>query len=222
MKRIRYNIASHKKVHYGKFVFYTFFLVLFAGGLIFLGIRNLWSSDQREALQKEQARQDRLRVEELTRKSADYEEQIKLSQKKWRRQYTFALQLIEAKNFDIIERLDMLEESLPEGVMITHVAMDAEKDTSLIIQVAAESLERLVDTYEIFKSHGVEVRGEKEKEGMFNATLYLRYKGSSPKNIPDAAAPASAKKDNTDGEASKDAKKGKKRGDSERELLDVI
>lgn len=181
MRKIRYNIAENKKIDAGKFAFYSGIVLLISILFVMWGIGNLWSLDKREQEQIEKQKEDRLRVERLEEKTTQYEEQIRTAQSRWKKEVAFSNILINGKQFSVIQRLNILEKHLPEGVMITYVGVDYRKPATLHLQVAATSLEKLVESYKSFSGFSAQVKDEKEDQGMFTAAVVLTMKEFAPK-----------------------------------------
>jgi cell division protein FtsL len=183
MKRISYNIADNKKIDKLKFTFYSAIVVMISLVFLALGIRNLWSIDQQERQQKEQAIQDRLELEKLTQENAQREEKVAKRKVEWKAQVDFSNWLINEKQFSVIGKLELLEKNLPEGAFFTQVNLDRENSSILRIGIAADSLPRLIETYHNFAAYQPEIQDEKEDEGLLKAGLVLHFKIKSQKPV---------------------------------------
>lgn len=181
MRRINYNIADNKKIDYLKFNFYSAIVVAISLVFLALGIGNLWSIDQQERRQKEQAIQDRLELEKLTQENTRREENVAKRKIEWKAQVDFANWLINEKQFSVIEKLEILEKKLPEGAFFTQVNLDMDTPSLLRIGIAADSLPRLIETYDNFAAYQPDIQDEKEDEGLLKAGLVLHFNIKSPK-----------------------------------------
>ncbi|MCP4216544.1 MAG: hypothetical protein GY765_17975 [bacterium] len=174
MRKINYNIAENKKIDYIKFSLVSSAVVLMALLFMFLGIRNIWSSDQRIQDEKEKLRLDKLKVEELTDKVAGYKQGIKRLESKWNKRVNYINSLIDAKQFDLVKRLDIIEKHLPEGVYIQSVNMAYQKKGVITIDIAAQSLQRVMETYANFSAYKPQKSKEAEVDGLFQSRLILK------------------------------------------------
>ncbi len=140
---------------------------------ISMGIGNLWSSDKRDKEEKNQLQAARLKIEVLSKRSADYKKKVEQLKEKWRRQVEFANALIAVKKTSVADQLGVIEEHLPEGVFITDVHLDTGPKGRLSVRIAADSLAKLSETYQSFADYRASFKDETEKEGFFRATLSL-------------------------------------------------
>ncbi len=181
MWKIRYNIAENKKIDYVKFAFFSSIVVVISLLFVMLGIGNLWSSDKRVKEQKEAAGQNESELKKLNEDTKRNEKDVKDKKKKWKEKVDFSNSLIKGKISRVTEELDTLEELLPEGVFITHMVWDVENQSKTQVNIAAQSLPRLIETYEKFsKKFNVVRTDETEDEGLFKASLILNP-NSNPK-----------------------------------------
>lgn len=183
MRRISYNIADNKKIDTLKFTFYSTIVVVISLVFLTLGIGNLWSIDQKERQQKEQAIQDRQEIEKLTQENTHREENVAKRKIDWKAQVDFANWLLTEKQFSVIEKMELLEKKLPEGAFFTQVNLDMDNPTLLRIGIAADSLPRLIETYQNFSMYQPEMQDPKEDEGLLKADLVLHLKIKSQKPV---------------------------------------
>ena len=183
MRKIRYNIAKNKKVDYMQFAIFSSLVVVISLIFIMLGISNLWSSDKRVRDQKEKMAQDRLMVDELEGKVQQYETDIRNFKTRWNQKISFANALISMKTVGLTQKLSILEEHLPEGVLVTFAGFNTENPSLIQVKIAASSLQRLIETYKSFAAYRPSVKNEIEEDGMFKANLVLRLNQAAPKPV---------------------------------------
>lgn len=176
MRKIRYNIAGNKKIDYMKFGLLSSVVVVISLLFIMLGIGNLWSSDQRVQEQKKTAEKNEKKLGELEKKIEKNKKDIKWKKSEWQKQVSFANSLIAGKNFLVVEKLEILEKQLPVGAFITDVVLDKKNPLKLQISIAAESLQRLIETYKNFSNYKLVIKNETELEGLLKANLILNLK----------------------------------------------
>jgi Tfp pilus assembly protein PilN len=184
--RIRYNISSNKRIHYGQFFLYC--LVIAALSLLFLalGVNNLSIKDKQ--LREEKKRQDfyRSQLDDMKKKTQEYNQVIQGAGRKWRGQVNFCNALISIKNINVIDKLNVLEEMLPGGVYLKSVILRADAAARIDVTVVADSYPNLFEVYKNFSKYDPIILNETEDEGIFEARMSVNIK----------AAAASEKKEN--------------------------
>lgn len=173
MRKIRYNIAEKKKVDYVKFILFSSIVVGLSLLFIFAGIGNLWSSDKRVKQEKETAELNEKKLKQLTNDSLKYDNEIRQMSIMWQNPLAFANTLINGKHFSVIDRLDILEESLPEGVFVTFLVLDITKPSQIQLHIASHTLPKLIETYKVFEKYNKLVNKEAEDEGLLTAEILL-------------------------------------------------
>ncbi|MCU0285114.1 MAG: hypothetical protein MUF15_01830 [Acidobacteria bacterium] len=194
MKKIRYNIADNKKIDYLKFSFYLSLAMLVSLAFIAVGIGNLWSSERNIKEQKEQAQQDRLEIEKLDQENNRREQNVTQSRKEWKTRVDFANWLIKEKQISVIDKLEILEKKLPEGVFFLQVVLDVENSSIMRIIIAADSLSRLIEAYHNFSEYQPTIQDEKEEDGLLKAGLVLHFVSKNQKSAEAGKAKAEPKK----------------------------
>lgn len=195
MRKIRYNIAENKKINFMKFGLFSLIVVVISLVFVVLGVGNLWSSDKRARDQKEQLIKDRQEIEKLTRETARLKQDVQNKKKDWKKRITFANLLIKGKQYSAVAKLDLLEKHLPEGVFITNVALNAENPGVLQVNIAADSLARLIETYNSFSTYRPTIKDETEEEGLLKAALILHLTAKKKKTTAAAKPKADRKRD---------------------------
>ena len=196
MRKIRYNIAKNKKINFLKFGLFSLIVVLISLVFVVLGVGNLWTSDKRARDQKEQLIKDRQEIEKLTRETARLKQDVQNKKKDWKKQVSFANLLIKARQYSTVEKLNIQEKHLPEGVFITNVALNVENPGVLQVNIAADSLARLIETYNSFSKYRPTIKNETEEEGLLKANLLLHLKAKK-KQTTEETKPEADKKTGT-------------------------
>ena len=176
MRKIRYNIAKNKKINFLKFGIFSLIVVLISLVFMMLGVSNLWTSDKRARDQEEQLIKDRQEIEKLTRETVRLKQDVQNKKKDWKKRVTFANLLIKGKHYSAVAKLDILEKHLPEGVFITNVLLNVDSPGVLQVNIAADSLTRLIETYNSFSTYRPTIKNETEEEGLLKANLILHFK----------------------------------------------
>ncbi|HLP57764.1 MAG TPA: hypothetical protein VK186_03000 [Candidatus Deferrimicrobium sp.] len=175
MRKIIYNIADNKRIDYLKFGFYSSLAVLASLVFIAVGIGNLWSSDREIRLQKEQSQHDLQEIEKLNKDNQSREQNVAKLKKEWKARVDFANWLITEKQFSVIEKLELLEKKLPEGVFFVQLSLDVANPSQIRIIIAADSLSRLIEAYHNFSAYQPVIQDEKEEDGLLKAGLVLHF-----------------------------------------------
>lgn len=176
MRKIRYNIAENKKIDFLKFGLFSLIVVLISLVFMVLGVGNLWTSDKRARDQEEQLIKDRQEIEKLTRETVRLKKDVQNKKRDWKKRVTFANLLIKARHYSAVAKLDILEKHLPEGVFITNVVLNVDNPGVLQVNIAADSLARLIETYNSFSTYRPTIKNETEEEGLLKANLILHLK----------------------------------------------
>jgi hypothetical protein len=193
MRKIRYNIAENKKINFLKFGLFSLFVVVISLVFVMLGVGNLWSSDKRARDQKEQLIKDRQEIETLTRETAQLKQDVQNKKKGWKKRVSFANLLIKGRHYSAVAKLDILEKHLPEGVFITNVILDVENPGVLQVNISADSLARLIETYNSFSKYRPTIKNETEDEGLLKADLILHLKAKKKKTTAETKPGADKK-----------------------------
>lgn len=181
-----------------KFGLFSLVVVVISLVFVMLGVGNLWSSDKRARDQKEQVIKDRQEIEILTEETTRLKQDVQNKKKDWKKRVSFANLLIKSKHYSAVAKLDILEKYLPEGVFITNVALNAENPTVLQVNIAADSLARLIETYNSFSKYRPTIKNETEEEGLLKANLILHLKPKKKKTTAETKTEADKKLDTKD------------------------
>ncbi|MCP4153232.1 MAG: hypothetical protein GY757_36210 [bacterium] len=174
--KIRYNIATNRKVDNVKFALSASVVIVLSIIFLVLGISNIWSGDKRVQQQKKQLQSDREEIVTLRAKKESYKNGINNRKKNWSGKIQFLNTIIKVKNNTVIKKLNALEKSLPEGVFVTVINVNMKTPTLIRIVVAAQSLAALTKTYNSFAKYEPIISKESETDGFFQAGITLKIK----------------------------------------------
>ncbi len=175
MLNIKYNIATNKKVDYKKLAISSSAILVVSLIFVYFSIGKLWSSDSKVQEKERRLRESESRIVALNQELREYRKGIKIIKSKWQRKVNFANSLIKGKKIALVNRLDILEKLLPEGVFILYVKLDVKSKAMVQIKIAANSLPRLMDAYDNFSAYQPIIKEETEGEGgLFTAEVSLR------------------------------------------------
>ncbi|NIM13555.1 MAG: hypothetical protein GTO45_15690 [Candidatus Aminicenantes bacterium] len=173
--RIRYNIADNRKVDYLKFSLTALIILMISALLIFVGVVNLSTTGMRFKNEKALLRASKARSDQKEKQKKNYENNIKQIKRQWNKRIKFANTLIDRKLFPFLERLDQLEELLPGGAFITKINLGVEAGSTVKVNIAAVSANKLTEAYKAFLDNDdITIQKEEEKEGLHRASLVIK------------------------------------------------
>lgn len=177
--RIRYNISSNKRIHYGQFFLYCLVIAVLSLLFLALGINNLSLKDKQ--LREEKKRQDfyRSQLDDMKKKTQEYNQAIQNAGRKWRGQVNFCNALISIKTLNVIGKLNVLEEMLPGGVYLKNVILRADATAKIDVTVVADSYPNLFEVYKNFSKYDPIILNETEEDGIFEARMNLNLKSTA-------------------------------------------
>lgn len=171
--KIRYNIASCKKVNYVRYILASFIVVLLSLLFVAGGIFCIASTSTRFLNEKKQLKLYKAQVDKKTRDEQNFKKDIDKIKKKWNPKISFANSSINSHIFPYINRLETIEELLPGGVFVTHIVIK-EGSPSVVFQVVALSSDKMMETYKAFSKYSLVISSEVQKDGSFNASLEIK------------------------------------------------
>ena len=176
MRNLNYNIAENKKVDVGKFSLIAAAFIVVSLLFFLLAGNSLWKNRQHRQKDIQELSQINEKLEEIQRKSQDYNREISEIQTEWKSQVRFANSLVEKKTFSFVERLNILEDSLPAGVFISRLSLGSESKSKIQITVMTQTFQKLVETYKNFAQFNLNVKNEVEAEGNYRANMTIFIK----------------------------------------------
>jgi hypothetical protein len=163
MKKIRYNIAGEKKLHTRKIFLLSSLLFLLSLACIAAGFWRLSAG----------TRQQRDEVDELNI-LRDKSSEVR---KKWGKKISFANALIDQKKFSMVEKLNLLEDLIPEGVFLNNLSMANAPKAGIQIGCLSGSFKKLMVLYKNLSGYGLSIKKESVlKDGMVRADLAVKIK----------------------------------------------
>jgi hypothetical protein len=177
MRKIRYNIASQKKIN-------LFHLSLFLSGLFLISVLSFLLGANRLFNETRQDRQERQELKILKNKltdvaqmTADYREKIDTIKRKWNGRVRLSNRLITRKSFSIIAILSLLEEQIPEGVSLNTISMKNESGSGIQLELTSESFQTLMELYRKLTRFRLTILKESvTPKGMARATVLIKMK----------------------------------------------
>jgi hypothetical protein len=138
-----------------------------------LGVNNLSIKDKQ--LREEKKKQDfyRSQLDDMREKTREYNQSIQIAGRKWRSQVNFCNALINSKTFNVIGKLNVLEEMLPGGVYLKNIILRADAAAKFDVTVVADSYPNLFEVYKNFSKYDPVILNEKEEDGIFEARMNL-------------------------------------------------
>ena len=173
MMKIKYNISKHKRIDLVQFFLYCFVVLVLSVLFLFIGIKNLSSKEKKLREAKEQQELYRTKLNYISKNTREYHREINAINKKWRNKVRFSNSLIAAKTYDIIGKLNVLEELLPAGVYIQGISFKVDAKSDIDITVVADSYPNLFHVYKNFSKYDPSIVSESESDGIFTAHIRI-------------------------------------------------
>lgn len=173
MKKIKYNIAKHRRIDIGQFFLYCFVVFVISVLFLFIGIKNLSSKDKKLREAKEQQELYRTKLDAIAKNTREYNREINITSRKWRNKVQFSNSLISAKTYDIMGKLSVLEKLLPVGVYIQGVSLKVDASSNIDITVVADSYPNLFRVYKNFSKYDPSIVSESESDGIFTSHIKI-------------------------------------------------
>ena len=174
MKKIRYNIAKNKKIDSFKFsLFFTGIIIISILFFVF-GIKNLSHNTKKRQKNLTELRQLKSRLDDISNKSEVYNRKIDAIKSKWNKQVAFSNLLITKKSFSFLNKLNVLENLLPEGVYINEVKISNDSKSIVQMTIVAQPFSKSIDVFKRFSMYNLNIKDEKEIDGTYRANLTIK------------------------------------------------
>ena len=172
--RLIYNIAANKRIVWLKLIIFTSFFILLSLFFILVGTYKIQSIHAERQGEVKKLRHYQSKWDDIERKENKYEKHIDSLKSKWERRVKVANLLLAKKKFSVINKFNILEELLPEGVYIIGISLSYEKKSDLFIKIMASSFSRLIEFYKNFSRLNLIIKKETESNGIYRADVILR------------------------------------------------
>ncbi len=176
MKKIRYNIAKNKKIDSFKFTLFSTGVVIISILFFVFGIKNLSHNTKKRQKDLTELRQVKSRLDDISNKSEEYNRKINEIKSKWNKQVVFSNLLISKKSFSFLNKLNVLEDLLPEGVSINEINISNDSKSIVQMTIVAHPFSKSIDVFKRFSMYNLNIRDEKEIDRTYRANLTLKIK----------------------------------------------
>ncbi len=176
MKKIRYNIAKNKKIDSFKFTLFSVGVVIISILFFVFGIKNLSHNTKKRQKDLTELRQFKSRLDDISNKSEEYNRKINEIRSKWNKQVVFSNLLISKKSFSFLNKLNVLEDLLPEGVSINEINISNDSKSIVQMTIVAHPFSKSIDVFKRFSMYNLNIKDEKEIDGTYRANLTLKIK----------------------------------------------
>jgi hypothetical protein len=175
MKKIKYNIASHKRIN-------RFLLILFLAGLflisllsIILGMDRLFDETRQEGVERQELNLLKDKLTDVSRMSDEYREKIGKIKKKWNSRVRLSNRLIARKSFPMTDLFNMLEERIPDGVSLNSVIVKNDAKSGIQLDFVSDSFQNLMELYrQLAGFHLSIVKESVTSKGMARSTVLIK------------------------------------------------
>lgn len=208
--KIRYNIATGRKLDYRKFALTTIVVLVVAVAFFYLGFSKIAATKERFYKEKEELSAYKEEIEQINEKKGVYRQDIARIKGKWNNQIIFCKRAITEKLFPFIMQLNKIEELLPAGVYLSKISLSTGNKDKISFSIASHSEAKLTEAYEAFMRQKLAIRSEVlgKKDGLWKASLAIRI--ALPKSQTRAQSPGAVKKTGNAKKNMKDKRKSKK------------
>jgi hypothetical protein len=159
-----------------QFFLYCLIVVVISAVFFFIGINNLSTKDKKLREEKKQQELYRTKSEDMSKKTKEYNIEIKTLSRKWKNEVKFTNSLISDKTYDIIGKLDVIENLLPTGVYIKDLSIKVNPSWIIELSVVSDSFSNLFEVYKNFSKYNPTIRKETESDGIFKSAISINLK----------------------------------------------
>lgn len=173
MKKIKYNIADNKKIDHVKLISLSAVMILIALSLIYWGIDNIKSANQKKQNKLDELNGFKVRLSDVLQKTEEYNQKIRKIKKIWQSKVNLSNTLISKKSFSFTGKLDTLENLLPTGAFISTMTIKNSPKVPVQIHVVSRSFPNLVEVYKKFASFNLVITRESISDRSYKANLNI-------------------------------------------------
>lgn len=177
MKKIRYNIASQKRVNWFQLILFLTVLFLVSLLTIFLGMDRLFDETRQERLERQELNLLKDKLTDVSQMMDDYQAKIEKIKKKWNGRVRLSNRLIASKSFSMTDIFNMLEERIPDGVSLSSVTVKNDAKSRIQLDFVSGSFQNLMELYRRFTRFGLSILKESvTPKGMARSTVQIKLK----------------------------------------------
>jgi hypothetical protein len=177
MRKIKYNIASQKRVN-------RLMLILFLTGLflisllsILLGMNRLFDETRQEGIERQELKLLKDKLTDVTQMMSGYQDKIGKISKKWNTRVRLSNRLIARKSFSITEVFNMLEEQIPDDVSLNSVIIKNDAKSGIQLDFVSGSFQNLMELYSRLARFRLAILKESvTPRGMAKSTVMIKIK----------------------------------------------
>jgi hypothetical protein len=177
MKKIKYNIASQKRIN--RLVLILFLAGLFLTSLlsIILGMDRLFDETRQEGVERQELNLLKDKLTDVSRMTDEYRERIEKIKKKWDSRVRLSNRLIARKSFPMTDLFNMLEERIPDGVSLNSVIVKNDAKSGIQLDFVSDSFQNLMELYrQLARFHLSIVKESVTPKGMARSTVLIKIK----------------------------------------------
>lgn len=172
--KVKYNISKHKRINYGQFYMYCLVVAVISALFFFIGLNNLSTKDKKLREAKEQQELYRTKSDDITKRTGEYNKEIRSTSRKWRSKVKFANTMISNKTYNIIGKLNVIEKLLPAGVYIKDISIKVNSSSLIVFTVVSDSFSNLFQVYKNFSRYDPTIQKELESDGIFTSSIQIK------------------------------------------------
>lgn len=174
MKRIKYNLAIQKQIDAPSLWIKGLLLITISLALILTGTYLVTGIEKKHKEEVNKLELYKKKVEEIRESSKEYSEFIDKAKALWGQRVKFANNLIQRKSFSNIKRLDILENSMPDGVWVEKISLGYGSKSVLVLEVGSYTHGGLFEFYKKMSDFNPVIQSEGESRGQFHAQVKVK------------------------------------------------
>ncbi len=147
MKKIRYNIASQKKINRVRLFSLLVGLLLISLLCIVFGMDRLFDETRQERIERKELVLLKDKLMHVSQMMDDNRSEIEEIKKKWDKRVRLSNSMIGGKRFSMLSIFNILEEQIPDGVFLNSVSIKNDSKSGIQLDFVSGSFKRLMDLY---------------------------------------------------------------------------
>lgn len=147
MKKIKYNIASQKKINRVRLFSLLVGLLLISLLCILFGMNRLFDETRQERIERQELVLLKDKLTDVSQMMDDNRSKIGKIKKKWNKRVRLSNSLIGGKKFSMLSIFNILEEQIPDRVFLNSASIQNDSKSGIQLDFVSGSFKRLMDLY---------------------------------------------------------------------------
>ena len=174
MKKIKYNIATGKKIQLGRFLFLIGAVWILAIMFFAIGLNQISSKSKQGRTEAKELNILKRKLSDVSEMTGDYHKKIDHLKRGWGKKIGFSNSLINRKSFSYITVLNQLEERLLPDMFVSSMRISSDSQSSIHVEVVATTFKKMGEFYDKFPPKNLNINKESlEPNGLVRASLSI-------------------------------------------------